>query len=343
MTLLTLSPKERGALENLAAHTNNAAQLRRAQALLWLDEGETVQEVAERLRVSRQAVYKWVTQFQGRSALDLAARVSPGERSGRPRAVHGGIEPLMVEVIDQDPRELGYRATVWTAPLVSHYLWEVPPLDVSRQSVSLAIARLGLRWKRPRHHLAAGQRGLKRGLAARERTVILMLDETIITETPPLYSCYGWLGKQVGVPITGNHARRIRHGAINVWSGEGLLLITEEWGQETHQAFLAMIRSRWRGWHIVVFEDRGAPHTAEGSLGVAKGLNLKLRFLPKATPELNAMDQLWRHVKGRALANRATRSIDESADSACRYLLDMGPRERLRKAGVLSGNFWLTK
>jgi hypothetical protein len=43
------------------------------------------------------------------------------------------------------------------------------------------------------------------------------------------------------------------------------------------------------------------------------------------------------------LANRATQSIDESADSACRYILDMSRRERLRKAGVLSGNFWLTK
>jgi hypothetical protein len=48
-------------------------------------------------------------------------------------------------------------------------------------------------------------------------------------------------------------------------------------------------------------------------------------------------------VKGRALADRPTRSIDESADAACRYILEMTPQERLRKAGVLSGNCWLTK
>jgi hypothetical protein len=68
-----------------------------------------------------------------------------------------------------------------------------------------------------------------------------------------------------------------------------------------------------------------------------------VRFLPIATPELNAMDHLWRHVKGRGLANRPTQSIDASADSACQYLLAMSRQERLRKAGVLSGNFWLTK
>ena len=37
----------------------------------------------------------------------------------------------------------------------------------------------------------------------------LMLDETIITETPPLYSCYGHIGEQVRVPISGNRAKRI--------------------------------------------------------------------------------------------------------------------------------------
>ena len=170
-----------------------------------------------------------------------------------------------------------------------------------------------------------------------------MLDETIITETPPLYACYGPIGEQVCLPITGNHARRILHGVLNVQNGEVLLLITEEWVQETHQAFLIMTRSHWRGWNIVLFEDRGSPHTAGESLRLAGELHIKLRFLPKATPKLNAMDHLWRHVKGRGLANRATQSIDESADSASRYILDMNRRERLRKAGVLSGNFWLTK
>jgi transposase len=169
-----------------------------------------------------------------------------------------------------------------------------------------------------------------------------MLEETIITQTPPLYQCSGGLGEQVCVPIRGTHARRILPGVLNVRSGEVLLLIAPEWVQETHQAFLRMIRAHWHGWHIVLFEDRGSPHTAAESLAVARDLRIELRFLPKATPELNAMDQLWRQVKGRVLSDRATRSIDASVDSACRYLIDMPRRECLRKGGGLSGNFWST-
>jgi transposase len=154
MTLLSLNLEEWEALETLATDTTDARLLRRVQALLWLAEGETVQKVATRLRVTRQAVYKWVACFQQRHALALEARLAPGQHTGRPRAVQGVIEPLIAAVIERDPRELGYRSTVWTAPLLRYYLREVHQLDVSRPSVSLAITRLRLRWKRPRHVLS---------------------------------------------------------------------------------------------------------------------------------------------------------------------------------------------
>jgi hypothetical protein len=170
-----------------------------------------------------------------------------------------------------------------------------------------------------------------------------MLDETIVTETPPLYSCYGHVGEQVRVPITGNRSKRILHGAINVRSGDVALLITEEWVNETHQTFLAMVRPHWRGWNLVLFEDRASQHKSPESLAYAEGLGIEVRLLPRATPELNAMDHLWRHTKKRAVGNRPTVSIGESALAACQSIIDLRPRERLRKAGILSGNFWLTK
>jgi transposase len=169
-----------------------------------------------------------------------------------------------------------------------------------------------------------------------------MLDEVIITETPPLSSCYYRIGEQACVPITGNRRKRILHGAINIKTGDCVLLITDVWDEQTHQYFLRMIRSHWRGWQIVLFEDRGTPHTAEESRDLAADLGIEIRLLPRATPELNAMDHLWRFVKGQALANRPTLSIDKSADAACQYILEMSRRERLQKAGILSGNFWLT-
>ena len=158
----------------------------------------------------------------------------------------------------------------------------------------------------------------------------------------PYYSCYGRIGQTVSIPVTGNRAKRVLHGVINIHTGAVLMLITTEWVKETHQAFLHMIREHWRGWNIVLFEDRGTPHTADDSLALAASLNIEIRLLPRAAPELNSMDHLWRWVKGRGISNQPTVTMDETADQACQYIFNLSRRERLEKAGILSANFWLT-
>jgi hypothetical protein len=64
------------------------------------------------------------------------------------------IDPLLDAVIDHSPVEYGYRATMWTAPLLGQYLSDAHGIDVCDKSIRLAIARLAVRWKRPRHQLA---------------------------------------------------------------------------------------------------------------------------------------------------------------------------------------------
>jgi transposase len=154
MPPIILTDRLRGELEGLVARTPLAKERCRALALLWLAEGRPVGEVAELLHVSRQSVYNWVDRFGRREGLDLRARLLDAPRSGRPPTAAGIIDPLIAEVIDKDPRELGYRSTNWTAGLLVRYLKRSQGVEVSRRSVGLAIDRLGIRWKRPRHQLA---------------------------------------------------------------------------------------------------------------------------------------------------------------------------------------------
>jgi hypothetical protein len=53
------------------------------------------------------------------------------------------------------------------------------------------------------------------------------------------------------------------------------------------------------------------------------------------------VDHLWRHLKNDILANEPLPDLDTTLKRAWSYLADLSPRERLRKAGVLSGQFWL--
>jgi transposase-like protein len=99
MTLSILSPQERALLEEFASCTRKAKALRRAQALLWLDQGESLAAVATRLAVTRQTVYNWVKHFRARRPAALGERLADGLRSGRPPTVKARIDPVLEAVL----------------------------------------------------------------------------------------------------------------------------------------------------------------------------------------------------------------------------------------------------
>ena len=349
MGVLKLHGSQRRRLEEVVRHPESAGHLKRAQALLWVDDGESVSEVAKRLGVTRQSIYNWIDRIRHRTG-SIASRLLDAPRSGRPPYKSDIVDQVIPDVLGTDPQQQGYRATGWTNALLRDVLQRQCGLRVSHQTIRKAIKRAGYRWKRPRYVLSRRSKtwrqakgGLKRGLRGRKRTVLLMSDATIVTEIPPLRAAYARIGEQAVVPITGNRDKRVVFGALNIKTGHLEMLIASHWEGVTFQAFLQQIRRSWRGWHIVLFLDRGSPHTAQNSRTLANQLSIEIRWLPVATPELNALESLWEEGKGHVCANRTTHHIDDTADAFCHYLLDLTPQQRLKKAGVLSGNFWLTK
>ena len=113
MAPIILSARLRGDLEDLVLRTPSAKQRCRAQAVLWLAEGLSAEQVAETFQVSRQTVYNWVNRFLRRDDLELRAHLLDAPRPGRPPSIAEVIDPLIAAAFAGDPRESGYHATVW--------------------------------------------------------------------------------------------------------------------------------------------------------------------------------------------------------------------------------------
>ncbi len=150
------------------------------------------------------------------------------------------------------------------------------------------------------------------------------------------------IGQQAKVPILGQHRdKRILTGVLNIQTGSYFQYSSEAYTQATFHMILKLLRRHWRGWQIVMFVDKISAQWAHSSRRLAKDLGIQLRWLPKACPELNPLDHLWRHLKREILANEPLPDLATTLKHACSYLNDLLPHERLRKAGVLSHCFWL--
>jgi Homeodomain-like domain len=115
---LRLSPTDYQHLVEVAHSAHAPRQVQRAQALLWLHEGDPVDEVASRLFVTPRTVFRWRSRFHARQALALPDRLADGPRRGRPQTGSGISDALLSAGLDGEPRQRGDHSTVWTAPLL---------------------------------------------------------------------------------------------------------------------------------------------------------------------------------------------------------------------------------
>jgi DDE superfamily endonuclease len=173
------------------------------------------------------------------------------------------------------------------------------------------------------------------------RSVVLAEDETDLLLFPPLRSAWSLRGQPKEVLLSGRNARRVVFGAMNLRTGHRLLLPREHQRAADFQAFLRVVHSSYRGWHVALLLDEDPSHTAKGSVQLADRYDLELLWLPKRSPKLNPMDTLWGQGKDVISADKQYATLDEQVDRFLEYLESLSVWEALHTAGVYSKRFWL--
>jgi len=168
-----------------------------------------------------------------------------------------------------------------------------------------------------------------------------MQDETILRLFPVLRRSWSEQGKQAPVHISGRNAQQVLSCTIDLQTGRRLLVAHSTMTAAGFQTMLRRVRRAYGERLVYMLLDSGGLHLANASRSLAEALNITFVWLPKQAPELNCVDQLWRHVRAHISANRQYKTIPEHAHAAEAYVKTLSPRQTLLLAGVLSKNFWL--
>jgi hypothetical protein len=252
--------------------------------------------------------------------------------------------------MEHSPDEWGYRAVSWTVPLLRDHLerqWGQKP---SENQLRQRLQELDYVWKRPRHALRESKspRVLRRLRAIRKKVrnlpagcAKLFEDETDLLLFPPLRAGWFLRGKPAEVPISGENGKRTVFGTIDVDTGHRIFVARDGACAVDFQALLRLIRDGYGSRMVALLLDGASRHSAHESEGLAAELGIKLIWLPARASNINPMDRLWKWGKDKICANKQYLSIDYQADRFIEYLLGLSAQEACRKAGLLSGRFWL--
>jgi len=344
MSIVQLTSSQRRKLRTQLRRTPDASHYRRLLAVLELDRGKSVAEVADLLRVTRQSVYNWVSSF---AACPTPAGLEDRYGVGRPSAWTSELQALLLTSLQQRPDAWGYAAVNWTVALLQEHLYCHGGCWLSDDTIRRELDRLDYVWKRFRYVLPPDperekKRAIRRRLRALPaRSAKLAEDETDLRLFPPLRAGWARRGEEAPVPISGGNAKRVLFGAINIETGYRLFLPHRRQRGVEFEDFLEEVRWYYRGRHVALLLDEDSSHTAEDSQNTADDLGIELLWLPKRCPHLNPMDYLWRHGKEVMSANHQYASIEVQVERFIRYLAGLSPYEALKKAGIFSKDFWL--
>ncbi len=141
-----LSKSKRKVIAKLRKKPPNVQVYQRAQAVYFSSQQVKVSEIARIVNRDRTVVSRWLHRFEDEGVSGLW----PHKSTGRPPTADGEFQAALIETVEQNPRDLGYKFTRWTAALLAEHLRRKIHVQVAGVTVSKLLKRLGYRYGQPK-------------------------------------------------------------------------------------------------------------------------------------------------------------------------------------------------
>jgi len=336
--------------EALCAEMKTTANIKWYRRLKVIDlsaHGYSVPELAQMFDLTAGTIRRYIHGFNEAGLGGL----QPGYGQGRPLALTWTKEQWL-DLLAQSPADLPLLDTAaqnWTQAILRHYLVEYHQIQVTQTTISKALRRVGIRWRRAKRrvyspdplyvvkrqrvadlqHLALTG-SLTSQAAAHPRSdeppkpaTLIYLDSTDLHWCPDIGATYGPIGQQVKVDTPGlENPWYALFGSLFFPSGEGLYTVHHRKRAvellEHLQLLIDLDQNHF--WFVVL--DNASAHTTSAieAFATQHQGQLELVFLPTYSPHLNHIERLWRLMRSNVTRNRFYESLNAVAEAAVDWL-----------------------
>lgn len=311
----------------------------RLEMLALADAGWNVPRIARHLAVHQQTVRKYVKAF----LVGGFDRLTDRPRPGRPRRLTEAHLAALDHLLDTTER-------TWTVPHLVGWLEREQRIQVHPDYLRVVLKRRRFRWKRTKR--SVGHKGDPDRRAAatvdlarlRRRARLGEIDLFYLDQAgfaPTLPTGYTWarMGVRKLVRYEAPERRRVNVvGALAPEAAGGPRLVFESRRQDQGPydalAHLRFVRERVAGLPadpppayrrsrpcVIVLDNYAVHHSRviTAALPTLQAQGIEFYFLPAYSPELNAIEPLWRQVKYHDLPERSyqtARALQTAVDNA---------------------------
>jgi putative transposase len=127
---------------------------------------------------------------------------------------------------------------------------------------------------------------------------------------------YCWCSKGYRPSVPCHHIREYRYayGAVEPQTGESFFLVMPYCNTDCMNVFLRELSEAYPDDYILLVVDGAAWHRSKGMLVPD---NMKLLYLPPATPEMNPIEQIWAWLRLHGFRNEVFLTLEKVVDRLC--------------------------
>lgn len=130
----------------MALRLNNLRLFREVQALLWIGEGKSLEEIAELLGMSLRNLYNWVWAFMGQGMSWLRRQRYQGR--GRKSKLSAGQKKKLSEMIEAGPEANGFESGCWNSAMIAHLTYLKFGVKYVPRYICILLKKLGFSYQK---------------------------------------------------------------------------------------------------------------------------------------------------------------------------------------------------
>lgn len=301
----------------------------RKRGVLAVQNGESPEDVARILGISRVTIYNWLALYRG-GGWDALNAKKRGDR--KPKLDANALKWVYDAITLKTPDQYKFPFMLWTSKMVGKLIKERLGVSLSKASVCRLLNQLGLSAQRPlwRAYQQSPEHVERwmteefpaiRARAKREKAGIWFADEAGVRSDAHGGTTWAKKGKTPIVSSTGARFGLNMISAVNPQGGFRFMCVRGSVNAGVFIDFLKrMVQTTDRKVFLIV--DGHPSHKAKK---VTTYLNevkdrLELFYLPPYSPELNPDELVWNDLKNNSLGRKAISSVEELKREVISYL-----------------------
>ncbi len=315
----------------------------RFRAVLAVERGQPIGQVADAYGVNRTTLFRWLRRFTSQGSRGLERRAG----SGRPRLLSALDMEAVNDIVLEPASVFGFESDLWTVSRLRQIIHEHYGVTISPDTVWRRLREAGFTYQKPeRRYFEVNEEAREEWLrteAPRIRAdvrkfqaILYFQDESTISLTAFLSKTWAFCGQTPHVRVTG---KRGGVTAMSALSGQGRLLFrlfTQRIASAEVIYFLGQMLRHHPRRHLVVVMDQAPPHVSQKTKDYINcQWRLHVHYLPKYSPDWNPDEKVWNHLKHHELNGHQAKTKEELKILTQRKLATMS-----RKPSLLRGLFF---